>query len=289
MADGFVLSGGGTRGAYEIGVLKALEASGIRPRAIAGTSVGALNAALVLSQSIDGAEACWRRIADERLVKVNPRTLIRVITWLALAAMPIPGSRARAAVLVVQILKSILAGHGLLATLVRGGLLSTDFLGSLLDRYVDYEAVCRSNIEFYICVYQGNPLFTFVNGRTRYYRAQSLDPATLRSLLLASSAIPLLFPAGRIGDRLVYDGGLADNTPIAAMRNHDLDRIFVVYLRCGAAAVKKRQGEARLIEIAPSHDLGRFPRSTLMAAGEGEIQALLDLGYCDGSRVLSQV
>jgi NTE family protein len=144
-------------------------------------------------------------------------------------------------------------------------------------------------VDFYICAYQGNPLFTFIRGETQYYRAQALDPTNLRSLLLASSAIPLLFPAGRVGDRLVYDGGLADNTPIDAVRNQDLDRIFVVYLRRGAADETEAWAEPRLIEIAPSRNLGRFPRATLMAAGEGEIQALLDLGYHDGTRALRQL
>ena len=49
-----VLSGGGTRGAYQVGVWKAIQDLGIKVKAIAGTSIGSLNGALILQGDTDG-------------------------------------------------------------------------------------------------------------------------------------------------------------------------------------------------------------------------------------------
>lgn len=50
---GLVLAGGGTKGAYEVGVWKALKELNISITAIAGTSIGALNAALILQDDFE--------------------------------------------------------------------------------------------------------------------------------------------------------------------------------------------------------------------------------------------
>ena len=56
------LSGGGTRGAYEIGAYKALTEIGINIKAIAGTSIGALNGAMLLSSGVVAAENMYKKI-----------------------------------------------------------------------------------------------------------------------------------------------------------------------------------------------------------------------------------
>ena len=53
---GIVLEGGGARGAYQIGVWKALREAGVKIRGVAGTSVGALNGALICMDDLEKAE-----------------------------------------------------------------------------------------------------------------------------------------------------------------------------------------------------------------------------------------
>ena len=60
MKIGIVTSGGGAKGSYQFGVLKQLLNSGIKPDVIYGTSVGALNAAGIAYQGVDGLEKIWR-------------------------------------------------------------------------------------------------------------------------------------------------------------------------------------------------------------------------------------
>ena len=57
---GLVLDGGGARGAYQIGAWKALVEAGVKFNAVAGTSVGALNGALICMGDIEKAEGIWR-------------------------------------------------------------------------------------------------------------------------------------------------------------------------------------------------------------------------------------
>ena len=54
-----VLAGGGSRGAYQIGVWKALREMGIDYQLVTGTSVGALNGVLMVQQEYDKALAVW--------------------------------------------------------------------------------------------------------------------------------------------------------------------------------------------------------------------------------------
>ena len=59
---GLVLDGGGARGAYQIGAWKALREAGVKIEAVAGTSVGALNGALIRMGDDYKAEKIWRVI-----------------------------------------------------------------------------------------------------------------------------------------------------------------------------------------------------------------------------------
>ena len=59
---GLVFDGGGARGAYQIGAWKALVEAGVKINAVAGTSVGALNGALVCMGDVEKAEDIWSKM-----------------------------------------------------------------------------------------------------------------------------------------------------------------------------------------------------------------------------------
>ena len=56
------LEGGGAKGAYEVGVWQALEEAGIKYNAVSGTSVGALNGAMMVMRDMEGAVRAWKDI-----------------------------------------------------------------------------------------------------------------------------------------------------------------------------------------------------------------------------------
>lgn len=73
-----VLDGGGARGAYQIGAWKALRESGVKINAVAGTSVGALNGALICMGDLEKAEKVWREIAFSKVMDVDDTWMERL-------------------------------------------------------------------------------------------------------------------------------------------------------------------------------------------------------------------
>jgi predicted acylesterase/phospholipase RssA len=83
---GLVLSGGGAKGAYHIGCLKALRAAGVdRFAAIAGSSVGAINAVCAATGRLDVAERAWRALGPFDVVRLRLRGAWRLPLWLVAA------------------------------------------------------------------------------------------------------------------------------------------------------------------------------------------------------------
>ena len=77
MTTAFVLSGGGSLGAVQVGMLAALEARGFRPDLLVGTSVGALNAAYLGAngcdaEAVDGLAAIWRKLRHADVFPIDP-------------------------------------------------------------------------------------------------------------------------------------------------------------------------------------------------------------------------
>jgi|SRR5579864_679955 len=108
MRIGLVLGGGGAKGAYEVGVYKALWELGIRHfHAIAGTSIGALNAILFASKTPDESAQIWRSMAVpiERSITFN-QTVFAIVSYVLLVALPF-------CLVPISLLITLWVGHGL--------------------------------------------------------------------------------------------------------------------------------------------------------------------------------
>ena len=75
---GLVLDGGGARGAYQIGAWKALREAGVHINAVAGTSVGALNGALICMGDLEKAEKIWSEMTFSRVMDVDDAWMERL-------------------------------------------------------------------------------------------------------------------------------------------------------------------------------------------------------------------
>ena len=71
MKQALVLSGGGARGAYQIGVWKALEELNIKCDIVTGTSIGSINGALYTQGSLKEAEELWKNIDLETVFPIT--------------------------------------------------------------------------------------------------------------------------------------------------------------------------------------------------------------------------
>src|SRR5260221_6086432 len=89
-----VLSGGGAKGAYEAGVAAVLVERGLTIRLVAGSSAGALNAAMIADGRPDRLEALWRGLSRDRVYSLRTRVLFAGLLpgWLTLLALDRAGS-----------------------------------------------------------------------------------------------------------------------------------------------------------------------------------------------------
>ena len=195
---GLILCGGGGRGAYQMGVLRALERLGLRKyiTAISGTSVGALNAALFASVSCARACDIW--------CGITPRDIADP----AEAAGRVFGTVLGFAMSDEK--KAILEDSG---SIVKSGLFSRSGMISLIENNGINRSVTSAELPVFACCHNSTL------NRPEYFDMRAFSPDTVTKILVASSAIPAAFPIQRIGRYSYRDGGISDNCPIRPLYN----------------------------------------------------------------------
>ena len=248
---GLVLTGGGARAAYQVGVLKAIaqirrdsgHAAGPNPfPVITGTSAGAINAAALACRAddfdaaVDGLCEIWQNFHAEQVYRADSLGVIRTgARWLTMMSIGWAIARWRRARP-----RSLLDNSPLEGLLMR--LVSTERLRRMMrDGHLRALAVTASSygsglhVTFYDAVSDIVPW-------TRSQRLAVRDAITVPHLL-ASSAIPFVFPAValKIDDHLEYcgDGSMRQAAPISPAVHLGGERILVV----GAGRMHEPPGE----------------------------------------------
>ncbi len=189
------LGGGGARGFVHIGVMKVLDKHSIRPRAIAGTSMGSLVGAMYLVHGTAAeVEARWRETMEQGILPtVTPVTM-----------MPRAEKKEHPLIQVARQIKNQLVVSFALNR-------STVLDGSVLDRAVDFLLPDLTIEDLPIP-------FTAVATHLETGEEVRLSRGPLRMAVKASSSIPGMVPAKSVdGDELV-DGGVVAEVPVAAAR-----------------------------------------------------------------------
>lgn len=213
---GLVLSGGGAPAAYfGVGVIKAIDEAGLRPNLLSGVSAGAINVcALGLGMNGSALERMWRDIRWYDIYR--PRTDVwNLVLLRRLFRFPTNP---------VEYLLDALGWNWLLDTTPARQVLSRRFGGERLTP-VDGTTVVVSAVDS--C---DGAAVRFCNALPPPHRRGPefrLVDLTIDHLL-ASFAVPLLFPPGRDGDRDLVDAGLVANTPLAPLMRYEPDAVIVV-------------------------------------------------------------
>ena len=270
---GLVLCGGGGRGAYQIGVWKALRERGFDRNitAVSGTSVGALNAALFACGDLSLAENIWISLRQSDIadpLETAGRVLSRFLDYLGsedrTIEIPSPEEAARA------------------------GLFSSGGLISLIERNGVNKCVSGCGTPCFACCHNAS------DDRPEYFDLSALSPAEITEYLTASTAIPAVFPAKELRGSLYRDGGLSDNTPVKPLYGIGLRKFVICYLGSEAANLSQFP-DAEFLEIFPSEEilLGRQEKrilkvSTLDFDGENAARRI-ELGYAETQKFLGSV
>jgi len=201
------MQGGGALGAYHVGVYQALHEAGVEPDWVIGTSIGAINAAIIAGNRRDARmarlDAFWDRVQQ---------------------AQPIPGAQdwlglGNFAARFTTMLRGIPAfftpnlgaWRGVLAPVgvEEAAWYCTTPLRATLSELVDFEALRDGPTRLTVGAVNA------VTGGMRYF--DSRDEALDIDHVMASGALPPAFAAVRIGGEPYWDGGLYSNTPIEAV------------------------------------------------------------------------
>ncbi|MDQ3039664.1 MAG: patatin-like phospholipase family protein, partial [Pseudomonadota bacterium] len=219
-----VMQGGGALGAYQCGVYEALHDAGLRPDWLAGTSIGAINAAIIAGnapeQRVARLREFWELICEPAGALDWPGLMMRgALAWLPDETMRSTWAGSLSA------MTSLLQGQrGFFSarplppyTFSDGSAQATSFYDSAplrdtLTRMVDFDRIHDDpDVRLTVgacCVQTGNMVY-FDSDEIR------LDA----DHILASCALPPAFAPVRIGNDLFWDGGLVSNTPLEHVLN----------------------------------------------------------------------
>jgi NTE family protein len=226
-----VLPGAGARGAYQVGVLKALATmlpeSAHNPFSIvSGTSAGAVNAAVLASRAsrFSGAvadmEAVWANFRADQVYKTDSWTMLKSSAhWLA---------------------SIVFGGFGIGTP---PSLLDNSPLRALLEESIRFSRIDRAIKRGYLDAlaitasgYTSARSVTFFQGKEdlqRWSRVRRYGRRTTLSLdhLMASAAVPLIFPPVLMGSEYFGDGAMRQHAPLSSAIHLGAERILVIGVR----------------------------------------------------------
>lgn len=266
---GLVLVGGGGRGAYHIGVWKALECSGLRQyiSSVSGTSVGGLNAALFLQGDLEKAQHIWENISrDDILTPHNGHVRDSGHADYGMGLFSRSGLR--------KIIKENL-DMGVFDTSEVECYMTGNRIGGKKDM--------ESYTEMFTCPDGSKRYKRYVEGKATYFNLRGFSEEEREKILLATSAMPVIFPAQKIGTGEYIDGGIADNVPVGPLYVLEKCKMIVVVhitTNDGNKNYAERFPEATILQIRPKNEQGEFFTGILDFTAEGA-KRRISQGYND--------
>ena len=272
MKTALVLSGGGARGAYQVGVLKALAQllprTGVNPfQIVCGTSSGAINAAKVASeaddfhQAIQGLEAIWSNLSSDQIHQVGYMDIVK-------SAVKILMSFFHSGIANGQSL-SLFNNQPLLNLLQR----SIDI--ARLDKMISAQHIHALSIS--ALGYSSGQNFSFFQGHEslkswRRSRRIGVKTRLEHKHLMASSALPAIFPAVRLNQEYFGDGALRQSAPMSAALHLGADKLLVI----GVSGSNDSQDERVVAQHSPTiaQVLGNLLNSAFIDSLEEDVHML---------------
>ncbi len=246
-----VLSGGGARGAYEVGVWRYLEEVGWKADIVTGSSVGSINGCLIaMGWSVDQMEAFWASLRKKHIYRypiwARIKSLFRFITK---------------------------------APRRRPSVFDSTPLHRTLRQTIDLDKIRNSKTELVITATD------IERARLQYFVG---DEITVKHVL-ASCSIPVFFPWQEVDGKTYWDGGIMANTPILPALNRHAKEIIVILLAPvfeDKVPLPKTQNEAAawtldLATIGAFKALGRYISQRFHLDLEETINTLSEKNYIE--------
>lgn len=248
-----ILAGGGTRGAYQVGVWKALQDLNINIKLIAGTSIGSLNGALMLQDDIDGMIDLYQNIEVKDIMEVSEKVDTKRNLF------DLKNIRA--------IAKEYFANKGI----------DNEPLRNTINKYIDLDKIYSSNIDYGLVTYSIDNKAPLQLYKDQIPKDEFVD------FILASSCLPI-FKAQKIGNFEFIDGAFYDNIPINMAIQKGYKNIIVADIEGTGLNRRMIDKNVYLKVISPNEKLG----GTLNFDHE-RIKNNIALGYLDTMRSFNKM
>lgn len=247
---GLVLEGGGAKGSYQIGACKALQELGIEIEAVAGTSIGALNGAMIVQGELEKAYEFWYDISPSQLFNIEEVRLDELknlnITHDGLLYF-------------MKKAREIASSKGLDIT----------FTKELLYKIINENKLRNSRIVFgfvTISLTDMKPLELFL---------QDVPEGKIVEYLMASANLPA-FKQEKVDGKHYMDGGFYDNLPLNMLVSKGSKEIIAIRTKALGRTRKMIDPSVNVRTIEPEENLGRILDFNKIQARHN-----LKLGYYD--------
>jgi Predicted esterase of the alpha-beta hydrolase superfamily len=255
---GLILEGGGVKGAYHIGAIKALAEHGYVFDGYAGTSIGAVNAAMLTQGDWDKTLELWDTLGMATVLDVDDKNALRIFDG--------------------EVDLRVISGLG--KTLINLGKIidkSTEKLHAFLKSYIDEDAVRCSDKDF------GLVTFSVPDFQPHYMMKEDIPESQLCDYVIASASYPLFKwqqISGNENKRFI-DGGVYDNMPIKLLLNKGYKDFVVIRTRSKKPRRQVDETGLNMLYIVPSEKMSfalEFTRENIL-----DYQ---NMGYYDAKRIL---
>lgn len=258
MKRAIVLSGGGAKGAYEIGVWKALRKLKIDYQVVTGTSVGALNGILMVQNDYKKAIKLWKNmnfniVFDEETLKNfnNVKTSKDMINMFS-------------------------------TNFIQNGGMNISNLENLVKNLFNKEKFYNSNIDYSFSTYNISDL-----KECKFKKSDFNDEKIIDYIIASSSCYPA-FKMKKIEKKNYIDGGCFDNLPINSAIDMNCDEIIAIDLHAPGIKEKVKKNNIPITIIEPNNDIGNFlnfnKENSLNAIRLGYLDTLKKFNKLDGKK-----
>ena len=259
---GLVLEGGGARGAYQIGVVKALYENDIKFTSIVGTSIGAINGAYLAQGAFDEIYNMWNTMSFKDLFDVDERVIKKLLK------IDIDFN-------VIKYLSKMLN-----ESLKLGGI-DTTKMRNIMSGSINEEKIRNSDISFGLvtmCLTDMSPKELYI---------ENIEKGKLIDYIMATSNLPV-FKRAVVNNKRYLDGGVWDNCPVQMLEKKGYSDAIIIRaykrnrIRGYHGIVKRDNITMHMIE--PVENLG-----SILNFDTNNLNYLLRLGYYDGLKFINNL
>lgn len=256
---GLALEGGGAKGAFHVGALQAFFDRGITFDAVTGTSIGALNGAMIAQGDFETLKMLWTNAAISKVADVDDAEFDKLMS----------GDYDRSLVkYLVKKAREVISSRGM----------PIDKLKGIVDKYIDEDKLRASKIDYglvTVAVSNGwEPMELF---------KEDVPEGLLKDYILASAYYPL-YNRPEIGGKRFLDGGIYNNCPISPLVMKGYSDI--VAIRTGSRMPMRGviDRSVKVTYVIPSESLGGT-----VDLRKAHVEYNMKLGYFDALRALDKL